>query len=102
MVVTGSNKYTKLKDVTPTHPVVGLIHPPRFSEPGRGSAVPAGTFVQFVSVLLYPPVDRGVIHRCAALGQHLREIPVGHPVPAVPAHCPQDDLMQEVAIGENS
>jgi hypothetical protein len=84
------------------YPDVGFIHSPGVGEGYRSFAVPAGPFIQFGTVVLHPPVDGGVIHWCTTFSEHLFQVAVGHPVAAIPAHCPQDDVLRVVPTGENA
>ena len=85
-----------------TYPDVGFIHSPGVGEGYRPFEVPAGPFIQFGTVVLHLPVDGGVIHWRTTFSEHLFQVAVGHPVAAIPAHCPQDDDLRIVPTGENA
>src|SRR6266849_9634288 len=50
---------------------------------------------------LHPPVDGDVINGNTALGQQLLDIPVGQPVPQVPADRDRDHLPREAETSED-
>jgi hypothetical protein len=63
----------------PADPEIGFLDPPRLRSSFGDTAVPAGLLVQLGRVALYPPIDRGVINRHSALGEHLFPVAVADP-----------------------
>jgi hypothetical protein len=49
---------------------------------------------------LHPPVHSHVVHPDTALGQHLRDVPIGQPIPEVPADRDRDHLRREPEPGK--
>ena len=76
------------------HADAGLVHPPA----GRAwpTPVPSKALLDLGRVALHPAIDRGVVDLHTALLEPLLQLAGAHPVLAVPAHRPQDDLTLEV------
>ena len=62
----------------------------------RTAPLPAQPLLDLRRVLLNPPVDRGVIHTCAALAHHLFEITIANAIAAVSTHRPENNLAFKV------
>jgi len=71
---------------------VGLVDKPPIS--GQVPSRP-GRVDQQRGEPLHPPIERDVVDLDATLGEKLFEVPVGQPVPEVPAHRQQDHLGRE-------
>ena len=76
---------------------VGLVDEPAI--PGHVPTRP-GRVDQQRREPLHPPIEGHVVDLDATLGEELFEVPVGQPVPEVPAHRQQDHLGRETETSE--
>ena len=76
---------------------VGLVDEPAI--PGQVPDRP-GRVDQQRREPLHPPIEGDVVDLDATLGEKLFEVPVGQPVPQVPAHRQQDHLGRETESSE--
>src|SRR6266704_5342700 len=78
-------------------PLAGDLQVSLIDEPPVTRSMPArpGSLDELQSETLHPPVDADMINRYTALGQQLLNIPVGQPVPQVPAVRDRDHLPRE-------
>jgi hypothetical protein len=84
-------------------PLAGDLEVGLIDEPPVARSVPAepGSLDELRGETLHPPVDGDLINGDTALGQQLLDIPVGQPVPQVPADRDRDHLPQEPETSED-